>query len=208
MSHHHPIKRYFITGIFILVPAWGTWLILETLFITLDNLWTEVLGNQFQLEIPGVGIISMILLIFLTGLVTNHFLGQRLLQKVEESLTRIPIVRSIYQTFKGMTDVFHFRNRVGHSTVVVFPFPKKGTWALGFMMGPAPPALQLAQDRLLMVFVPTAIHPFTGYLAFIPEHQARMVQLRPQEAMKMEFSAGFYRPPAGWLSPWRSPQSS
>ena len=55
-----------------------------------------------------------------------------------------------------------------------------------------------------MVFVPTAIHPFTGYLAFIPERNAQRVQLRPQEAMKMEFSAGFYRPPAGWLSPWLS----
>ena len=128
-------KRYFVTGILVLVPAWGTFLILETLFTTLDHLWIDLLGNRFQLEIPGVGIASLFFLIIVTGMFTTHFLGQRLLLQAEESLGRIPIVRSIYHTFKGMTDVFNFRNRVGHSTVVVFPFPKEGTWALGFMMG-------------------------------------------------------------------------
>jgi uncharacterized membrane protein len=56
-----------------------------------------------------------------------------------------------------------------------------------------------------MVFVPTAIHPFTGYLAFVPEGSVNRIQLRPEEAMKMEFSAGLYRPPQGWLSPARLP---
>jgi uncharacterized membrane protein len=50
-----------------------------------------------------------------------------------------------------------------------------------------------------MVFVPTAIHPFTGFLAFIPEHALRAINLPVEDAMKMEFSAGFYRPPNGWL---------
>ncbi len=52
-----------------------------------------------------------------------------------------------------------------------------------------------------MVFVPTAIHPFTGYLAFVPEESVNRIQLPPEEAMKMEFSAGLYRPRPGWLSP-------
>ncbi|NKB81789.1 MAG: DUF502 domain-containing protein [Nitrospirales bacterium] len=213
MKSHQPLiprafKRYFVTGILVLVPAWGTFLILETLFTTLDHLWIDLLGNRFQLEIPGVGIASLFFLIIVTGMLTTHFLGQRLLLQAEESLGCIPIVRSIYHTFKGMTDVFNFRNRVGHSTVVVFPFPKEGTWALGFMMGKAPYPLQISEnDSLAMVFVPTAIHPFTGYLAFIPEKKARRVQLRPQEAMKMEFSAGFYHPPAGWLMPWSTTTS-
>jgi uncharacterized membrane protein len=56
-----------------------------------------------------------------------------------------------------------------------------------------------------MVFVPTAIHPFTGYLAFVPEKSVNRIQLRPEEAMKMEFSAGLYRPQPGWLSPARLP---
>jgi uncharacterized membrane protein len=107
----------------------------------------------------------------------------------------------VYLTLKGMTDLFQFRSRFGRSTVVAFPFPRDGLWALGFVMGNAPAAIQVdPSTNLLMVFVPTAVHPFTGYLAFVPKHQLRPLNLLPEDAMKMEFSAGFYRPAAGWLS--------
>jgi uncharacterized membrane protein len=51
-----------------------------------------------------------------------------------------------------------------------------------------------------MIFVPTAIHPFTGYLAFVPQQHVRPLNLLPEDAMKMEFSAGFYKPAEGWLA--------
>ncbi|MCZ6801869.1 MAG: DUF502 domain-containing protein [Nitrospirae bacterium] len=196
------MKRLFVTGFFILVPAWGTFLILYTLFSTLDHLWIDLLGPKLFVEFPGVGIFSFLLLILLAGKIATHLVGQRLLWQAEDSLAKIPLVRSIYHTLKGMSDVFKFRERFGHSTVVVFPFPRDGAWALGFVMGMAPRQLQIADpSNLLMVFVPTAIHPFTGYLAFVPEQTAQRVSLRPQEAMKMEFSAGLYRPKPGWLAP-------
>ncbi|MCH8039878.1 MAG: DUF502 domain-containing protein [Nitrospinae bacterium] len=195
------LKRYLITGLFVLVPAWGTFLILYALFTTLDSLWENTLGPMFKVEFPGAGVASLLLLILVGGMVTTHFLGHWLYFQVEESLDRIPLVRSIYNTLKGMTDVFQFRERFGQSTVVVFPFPREGLWALGFVMGTAPPVLQVSQEGpLVMVFVPTAIHPFTGYLAFVPEAKAHRIHLRPQEAMKMEFSAGLYHPPRGWLA--------
>ncbi len=195
------MKRLFVTGFFILVPAWGTFLILYTLFSTLDHLWIDLLGPKLFVEFPGVGIFSFLLLILLAGKIATHLVGQRLLWQAEDSLAKIPLVRSIYHTLKGMSDVFKFRERFGHSTVVVFPFPRDGAWALGFVMGRAPRQLQIADpSNLLMVFVPTAIHPFTGYLAFVPEKTAQRVSLRPQEAMKMEFSAGLYRPKPGWLA--------
>ena len=198
-------KRYFITGLFVVVPAWGTFLILSTLFATLDGLLVDLLGSTFDIEVPGVGLVLLLLLIICSGMATTHFVGQRIVRRFEESLGHIPLVRSIYQTLKGMTDVFQFRERFGNSTVAVFPFPRQGIWAIGFVMGMAPPALQQrSPDSLLMIFVPTAIHPFTGYLAFVPRSNVRPIQLRPQEAMKMEFSAGMYRPPKGWLTVSRS----
>src|SRR5574339_412824 len=48
------------------------------------------------------------------------------------------LVRSIYLTIKGMTDLFQFRARFGRATVIAFPFPRDGLWALGFVMGHAP----------------------------------------------------------------------
>jgi len=189
--------RLFIAGLFVLVPAWATFLILSTLFKALDNL----VGRHMSDPIPGLGLLLLALLLLLVGVVANHVIGRRLMTRLEHRLEKIPLVQSIYLTLKGMTDVLNFRSRFGRSTVVAFPFPRDGFWALGFVMGAAPAAIQVEPSaNLFMVFVPTAIHPFTGFLAFVPEHQLRPINLPPEDAMKMEFSAGFYKPRAGWLN--------
>jgi len=193
--------RLMLAGLLVLVPAWATFLILSTLFHTLDELLAKVLGDRIPLHIPGLGLFLLASLVFLVGVIVTHFVGHRLVGEFEQWVKQIPLVRSIYLTLKGMTDLLQFRSRFGRSTVVAFPFPRNGLWALGFVMGGAPAPLQiLPLGRMLMVFVPTAIHPFTGYLAFVPEDQVRPLNLSPEDAMKMEFSAGLYRPRAGWLN--------
>jgi len=200
MNRPHRIRRYGLTGLFILVPAWGTFLILHTLFVTIDGLLVDLFGTAVESDIPGLGILTLLSVILLTGAIATHLFGQRILHRTDEWLQRIPLVRSVYLTLKGMTDLFNFRSRFGSSPVVVFPFPRDGLWALGFVMGPAPAAVQVApQGSLAMVFVPTAIHPFTGYLAFVHRNQMFPVHLPPEDAMKMEFSARLYRPQPGWL---------
>lgn len=188
--------KWFLAGLAILIPTWATVLILWTLFTTLDN----VVGSYMSDPIPGIGFALLISLLIAAGIVTDHVIGERLMKRVEERLERIPLVQSIYLTLKGMTDVLNFRSRFGKSTVVAFPFPRDGLWALGFVMGAAPNAIQIVPGaNLLMVFVPTAIHPFTGYLAFIPEPHVHPINLPPEDAMKLEFSAGFYKARTGWL---------
>ena len=188
--------RLFLAGLIVLVPAWATFLILSTLFNTLDSL----VGEHIPTPIPGLGLLLLLLLVLAVGMVANHVIGQRLMAQLEHRLEQIPLVQSIYLTLKGMTDVLNFRSRFGRTTVVAFPFPRDGLWALGFVMGTAPTAIQVEPSaNLMMVFVPTAIHPFTGYLAFVPEPHLRPINLPPEDAMKMEFSAGFYKPGTGWL---------
>jgi uncharacterized membrane protein len=191
------LSKWFLAGLAILIPTWATILILMTLFTTLDN----VVGSHISDPIPGIGFFLLICLLIVSGIVTDHVIGERMLRRLEERLERIPLVQSIYLTLKGMTDVLNFRSRFGKSTVVAFPFPRDGLWALGFVMGTAPTPIQIVPSaNLLMIFVPTAIHPFTGYLAFIPEQQVHPINLPPEDAMKLEFSAGFYKARPGWLN--------
>jgi len=193
--------HYFLTGLFVVVPAWATFLILSALLSTVNHFIGELLAQFGTSATPIPGLILFVLFVLTTGAVATHILGRRIIMSTERWIQQIPLVRSIYLTLKGMTDLFQFRSRFGRSTVVAFPFPRDGLWALGFVMGAAPQALQIAPSaNLLMIFVPTAIHPFTGYLAFVPEQQIRPLNLLPEDAMKMEFSAGFYKPEAAWLS--------
>lgn len=196
----HSIRRAFLTGMLLLVPAWGTFLILRALVTTVEGWIAALLGPSVTAGVPGLGLALLVAIILLAGAVSTHFLGQRLVRRTEEALKRIPLVRSIYATLQGMTDILNFRQRFNRSTVVAFPFPRDGLWALGFVMGGAPPPVQrVSSTPLVMLFVPTAIHPFTGYLAFVPRQQVCPLHLPVEDAMKMEFSAGLYRPRPGWL---------
>jgi uncharacterized membrane protein len=193
-------KRHFITGLFVLLPAWGTFLVLHALVSSIDE-WMGELEPSLVRDIPGLGFVSLIVMIFVAGFIATQVFGQRLVALTNRCVERIPVVRSVYVILRGMADVFNFRERFGRSRVVVFPFPRQGLWALGFVMGPVPPAVaRVLVDRCAMIFVPTAIHPFTGYLAFVPSDRVIPINLAAEEAMKLEFSAGLYRPRAAWLT--------
>lgn len=194
------LSRYFFTGLLILVPTWATFLILSALLSAVDRMIATLLGQVGVIATPAIGLLLFGLLVITAGALATHVLGSQIIAWTERWIAQIPLVRSIYLTIKGMTDLFQFRSRFGRSTVIAFPFPRDGVWALGFVMGVAPRAVQVEPSvKLLMVFVPTAIHPFTGYLAFVPQAQIRPLNLLPEDAMKMEFSAGFFKPPEGWL---------
>lgn len=195
MSITRQLQRYFLAGLVVIVPIWGTFLILETLFAALDSALVTALGLRVSSSIPGLGALTFLLLIFITGALASNLLGQRLVKSWETALLHIPLVRSIYTTFKSVTDIFAFMDRQRENRIVLLPFPRPGLYAIGLLMGEAPEALQLAsQDRLSLVFVPTAPHPFTGYLALVLNHELIPLSMGFHDAMKMQFSCGLYIP--------------
>lgn len=195
------LRRYFLTGLIVVVPVWGTFLILETLFIALDGALAELLGPVLSSSIPGWRVLMLPVLILTVGALASNLFGQRLLTAWEGAMLRIPIVRGIYLTFKSATDIFAFMDRQRENRVVLIPFPRVGLYAIGLLMGNAPEELQRSPlGRLSLIFVPTAPHPFTGYLALVLNHELIPLSMGFHEAMKMEFSAGFYiaaPPPSG-----------
>ena len=189
------MRRHFLTGLVVIVPIWGTFLILKTLFTTLDGALGDLFGPGVSSSIPGMGALALLLVILIAGALASNLLGERLLKSSERALLRIPLVRSIYTTFKSVTDIFAFMDRQRENRIVLLPFPRQGLYAIGLLMGEAPAALQLApQGRLSLIFVPTAPHPFTGYLALVLNHELIPLTMGFHDAMKMEFSAGLYIP--------------
>lgn len=189
------MRRCFLTGLVVIVPVWGTCLILTTLFTALDGALGNLLGPGVVSSIPGLGALTLVLVILATGAVTSHWFGARLWNVSETALLRIPLVRSIYTTVKSVTDLVSFMDRRRENRIVLLPFPRPGLYALGLLMGDAPETLQLAPEgRLSLVFIPTAPHPFTGCLALVLAHELIPLRMDFYDAMKMEFSAGLYVP--------------
>ena len=194
------LKRYFITGLLVIVPIWGTVLVLKTLFITLDGLLGEFLEKYLpQRYVPGQGILLLVAVIFLGGLLATNFIGRRVVAFWEGLLQRVPLVRGIYTTIKSMMDVLSFQDQnkgaAHYSRVVMIEFPRKGQYALALVTGVTPGEVQdISTDRVVNVYVPTSPNPTSGYLLFVPESELIPVNMSVDEAMKMMFSGGMYTP--------------
>ena len=189
------LQRYFLTGLAVVVPLWGTVLILTTLFTTLDGAIVALLGSGVGSSIPGLGVLTLFLVVLLTGAVASNLIGGRFVKASETAFLRIPLVRGIYLTFKSATDIFAFLDRQRENRVVLLPFPRLGLYAIGLLMGDAPEDLQRSPlGRLQLIFVPTAPHPFTGYLALVLQHELIPLSMGFHDAIKMQFSCGLYQP--------------
>jgi uncharacterized membrane protein len=192
------LKRYFLTGLLVITPIWGTILILKTLFLTVDS----ILGNMLSqvvprgYYVPGLGIVTLVLLIFTTGLLAANFIGGQIVKLWEKLLHRVPIVRGIYSTLKSMTDILSFKERDRYNRVVLIQFPKNGHYCFAFVTGVTQGEVQqISPDPLLNVYVPTSPNPTSGYFLLVPEKEVVPLEISVEEAMKLIVSGGLYTPP-------------
>ncbi len=190
------LKRYFLTGLLVITPIWGTVLILKTLFVTVDGILGELLAQLVpSLYVPGLGIAALLLLVFLTGLFAANFMGKQVVKLWEDWLNRVPLVRGIYSTLKSMMDILSFSERGSYKRVVLIQFPKNGHYCLAFVTGMTKGEMQdIAQDTLLHVYVPTSPNPTSGYFLLVPEREVTSVDITVEEAMKLIVSGGLYSP--------------
>ena len=115
-------------------------------------------------------------------------LGRRLVQDAREALERLPVVRTIYSPVQKLMETMTSPDRKGFKQVILFEYPRRGLWTLGFVAGevPAEGEAQAANS----VFIPTAPNPTTGFMLIIPRGELRLTNLTVEEAFQMIVSAG------------------
>lgn len=191
------LKRYFLTGLLVITPIWGTVLVLKTLFITVDGILGDMLAKVVTpgYYVPGLGILTLVLLIFTTGLLAANFIGGQIVRLWDQFLHRVPVVRGIYSTLKSMMDILSFTEREKYNRVVLIQFPKNGHYCFAFVTGVTRGEVQdISPDPLVNVYVPTSPNPTSGYFLLVPEKEVMPLDISVEEAMKLIVSGGLYTP--------------
>src|SRR5574341_2047306 len=190
------LKRYFLTGLLVITPIWGTVLVLKTLFVTVDGILGDLLAGMMpEWYVPRPGIVALVLLIFTTGLLAANFMGRQIVKWWENLLNRVPLVRGIYSTLKSMMDILSFSDRGSYNRVVLIQFPKNGHYCFAFVTGVTKSDMQdLVREPLVHVYVPTSPNPTSGYFLLVPEREVISIDISVEEAMKLIVSGGLYSP--------------
>ena len=186
------LRNYFIAGILILVPI-GFTLYLTVFIISISSILIpkEINPNSYlPFSIPGLEILLSIIIITLVGGLSVSFLGKKILSMVNDIFKKIPILRTIYSAIGQMTQTFA-PNKNKKKSVVLFEYPRKGIWAVGFATKENKGEINnLTKKGLVNVFVPTTPNPTSGFLLMIPKKDLLYLDMSFEEASKFIVSAG------------------
>ena len=91
------IKGRLLAGLLVILPLGATYLVLKFLFDLIDQPLSEVADRIFGLNIPGIGIISFVIILYLSGLLGRHFIGRNIINFGNRLVDFIPFVRSVYK---------------------------------------------------------------------------------------------------------------
>ncbi len=195
------IKRYFITGLLIWVPlaitAWVVSLIAGAADQSLRLLPASIHPhNLIGFDIPGAGIVVTLVIIFITGLLAANFIGQRLVNWWEKLLARIPVVNSIYNGVKQVSDTVFSSSGVAFRQPLLVQYPHQGAWTIAFLTGePGGDVVNHLEGEHVSVYVPTTPNPTSGFFLMFPKSQVIELDMDVDQALKYIISMGVVAPP-------------
>ncbi|HJW26215.1 MAG TPA: DUF502 domain-containing protein [Rhodocyclaceae bacterium] len=195
------MKRYFITGLLIWVPLVITTWVLSLVVSTLDQslrLLPEAIHPQhlFGFAIPGAGAVITLLMIFLTGLLAANIIGQKLVIWWERLLARIPVVNSVYNSVKQVSDTLFSPNGNAFRQALLVQYPRQGSWTIAFLTGkPGGDVLNHLTGEYVSVYVPTTPNPTSGFFLMMPAKDVIELDMTVDEALKYIISMGVVAPP-------------
>ena len=185
-------RRKIVSGFLILLPLMATILVMKFFFDIIDPIPRDFLDGIIGQDLPGVGIATFIVFIYLSGLVGSYVIGVRIISVGHRLADRIPFVRSIYRTAKQTVDSLMVAKwSEQYSRVVLLEFPRLRVLSIGFVTSNFQ-----SRDGISMisVYIPTAPVPTSGFLVMVPESDSVATDLNVDETMRMVISGGVLTP--------------
>ncbi|MSQ51552.1 MAG: DUF502 domain-containing protein [Betaproteobacteria bacterium] len=197
------MKKYLITGLLIWIPVVITIWVLEIIVTTMDQTLT-VIPEDFKprTNIPGLGLLLTLVVVYLTGLFTSNFLGRWVMRVWEGVLRRIPVVNSIYGGVKQVSDTLFTPGGQAFRKALLVQYPRSGSWTIAFMTGqPGGEVANHLNGDYVSVYVPTTPNPTSGFFLMMLRSEVVELEMSVDEALKYVVSMGVVPPRASGRKP-------
>ena len=191
------IKNYLLTGILVSAPVFITFWIVISLVKLFDKLITPIIpyyinpNYYLPRDVPGLGLVILLVLLISIGFLTANFFGRFLFKKTDQIINKIPFIKVFYKTIKQIIETIFKDNSKAFRDVVLLEYPRKGLWVLGFTTGEVEGAVkEKMKTPLVNVFVPTTPNPTSGFLLMVPKNQLKYLNVKVDDTIKTIVSAG------------------
>lgn len=191
------LRNWFLAGIVVAAPLaitiwllWSVVVLVDTQIVPLiPRAWNP--ETYLSFELPGLGIITAVLVLTVLGSLVTNLVGQQALRLGELLLARVPLVRSIYSILKQVVETIASNDASSFKDAVLVEYPGKGLWVIGFITSRTPDAEILAHaPDVIGVLVPSSPNPAMGQLVFVSPERIRPLDMPVEKAAKLVISFG------------------
>ncbi len=193
------LRNYFISGLLFWIPL-GLSIVVIKFFLELINdiVPPEYLPEAlFNLErvIPGSGIVWVILIMLITGVLVNNFIGRKILELWDKLLNKIPGFRSVYNALKQLSDTVLSPSGESFKKAVLVEYPRRGMWTIAFQTGNYRGEVEKKiGEEIINIYVPTTPNPTSGFFIMLPKDDVIELDMSVDEAFKLIISTGVVTP--------------
>jgi uncharacterized membrane protein len=188
-----------LTGVVVAIPLLATLWVVQHAYAAINEISAPAL-LRLGINLPLLPFFVTLCLFIGLGFMASNVLGQRLLDRMEMALLRIPLVSTVYTGIKQVIDSFKsFKNMENFKRVVYLDYPAEGARLIGFVTGQYFDS-KLGEEMTTVV-IPTAPSPMTGMVVVIPASKLTESSLSLEEAMKLIVSAGLVVPKRRAVAP-------
>ena len=181
------LTSYLLQGLLYLAPITITIYVFYLAFDFSDNLSQEVLSQLIGREIPGLGILVMLLLLTLLG-----YLGQTIIARpfkvfFSKIIRTIPLLELIYSAIKDFFSAFVGKDKKFNKPVMFKINPGDSARRIGFITNEKLEAF--GAKELVAVYVPFS-YTFTGETYLVSKEAITPIDAPASEVMKFLVAGG------------------
>lgn len=185
------VRVAFGRGLVVLVPIVITVWVLNILFNAIDGIISPIFDRILDRHIPGLGFISMIVLILIIGGLSANLIGRAVFKLFERILFSIPLARTIYSAMKDLINAFQLGGK-GKSfrQVILVEYPRQGLFTVGFVTNEISVHSDGAENQMVSVYIPNPPNPTSGVMILVPRKSIRVIDMSVEDGLKLVLSGG------------------
>ena len=200
------LRKALLSGLFLITPLVVTLYVLNLLITNVGGPFSGLfflylpeeirLNPRWSLYINIAATLKVVLILIVLGYISRYLTAKYMVNLSEKIIDRLPFINTVYSSVKQIVYTFSLQQKPVFQKVVMIEYPRRETWAMGFLTSESKGETQQKTSRdLCNVFVPTTPNPTSGFLLLVPREDVMEMEMTIGEGMKLIISGGAVVPP-------------